>query len=166
MSVYQFASLGLAMLCKSLFLRRSQQASLCSERVVWIAFSFVNLLKRLRSRNLQGCSGASRCYIKHLHRTGAISWRKRFRRSFLRCRLCNSNEKFRFRGNSFSSATQKREQFMGKSWEMSGLPVAMWKHSLQAFLGECTVHPLHTFRQGFRRTWIARATQQPLEKVI
>ena len=61
---------------------------------------------------------------------------------------------------------QKREQFICKTWEISGLPVAMGKGSLQAFLGEWKVHPLHTFRQGFRRTWIVRAAQQPLETVI
>ena len=44
--------------------------------------------------------------------------------------------------------------------------MATRKESLQAFLGEWKVHPLHTFRQGFRRTWIVRAAQQPLETVI
>ena len=53
--------------------------------------------KQPRSRNLQGCSDASRCHIKHVHRTGAISRRESFRRGFLWCRLWNSNEKLRFR---------------------------------------------------------------------
>ena len=42
----------------------------------------------------------------------------------------------------------------------------MGKESLQQFLGDWAVHPLHTFRQGFRRTWIVRSTQQPVEKTI
>ena len=50
-----------------------------------------------------------------------------------------------------------RDQFSGKTCEISGLPVAMVKKSLQAFLGEWKVHALHYFRQGFRRTWIVRA---------
>ena len=58
---------------------------------------------------------------------------------------------------------KKREQFIGNTLEISGVPVAIVKDSLQAFLCEWKVHPLHTFRQGFRRTWIVRAAQQPLE---
>ena len=42
----------------------------------------------------------------------------------------------------------------------------MGKESLQQFLGDWAVHPLHTFRQGFRRTWIVRSTQQPVEKTV
>ena len=47
---------------------------------------------------------------------------------------------------------EKREQFSGKTFEISGLQVAMGKESLQAFLGDCKVHALYTFRQGFRHT--------------
>ena len=61
---------------------------------------------------------------------------------------------------------QKRKQFHGKTLEISGSPMAMGKESLQQFLGDWTVHPLHTFRQGFRRTWIARSTQQPVETTV
>ena len=60
----------------------------------------------------------------------------------------------------------KRDQFSGKTLEISGLPVAMGKESLKAFLGEWKVHALHSFRQGFRRIWIVRAAQEPVEKVV
>ena len=42
----------------------------------------------------------------------------------------------------------------------------MGKESLQDFLGAWQVHPLHTFRQGFRRTWIVRASTEPTDKLI
>ena len=42
----------------------------------------------------------------------------------------------------------------------------MGKESLQAFLGDWKIHPLHTFREGFRRTWIVRATDQPTETTV
>ena len=42
----------------------------------------------------------------------------------------------------------------------------MGKQSLQQFLGEWKVYPLHTFRKGFQRTWIVRAVSDPLEKVV
>ncbi len=58
------------------------------------------------------------------------------------------------------------QQFLGTKWEISGLPMAMGKESLTRFLGDWNVHPLHTFRQGFRRTWIVRAAAEPVEKVI
>ena len=41
---------------------------------------------------------------------------------------------------------EKRYQFLGKTLEGSGLPVAMGKENLQVFLGDWKVHPLHTFR--------------------
>ena len=47
---------------------------------------------------------------------------------------------------------EKRDQFLGKTWEVSGLSVAMGKESLQGFPGDWKVHPLHTFRQNNRRT--------------
>ena len=34
------------------------------------------------------------------------------------------------------------------------------------FLADWQVRPLHTFRQGFRRTWIVRSAQEPAETVI
>ena len=42
----------------------------------------------------------------------------------------------------------------------------MGKDSLQEFLGQWQVHPLHTFRHGFRRTWIVRAKNQPIDRLI
>ena len=60
----------------------------------------------------------------------------------------------------------KRHQFSGKTCEISGLPLAMGKESLQEFFGDWKLHPLHTFRQGFRRTWIVRATEQPTETTV
>ena len=61
---------------------------------------------------------------------------------------------------------EKRDQFLSKTWEVSGLPLAMGKESLQAFLGDWKIHPLHTFRHGFRHTWIVRATEQPTETTV
>ena len=60
----------------------------------------------------------------------------------------------------------KRDQFSGATWEISGLPLAMGKESLQVFLADWQVRPLHTFRQGFRRTWIVRSAREPTETVI
>lgn len=61
---------------------------------------------------------------------------------------------------------EKREQLSSKTWEISGLPVAMGKESLQEFIGDWKIPAHHTFRQGFRRTWIVRAAQQPTETVV
>ena len=61
---------------------------------------------------------------------------------------------------------EKKDQFVGAKLEISGLPLAMGKESLQDFLGAWQIHPLHTFRQGFRRTWIVRASVEPTEKLI
>ena len=58
------------------------------------------------------------------------------------------------------------QSFVGKKLEISGLPLAMGKESLQCFLGNWQVHPLYSFRQGFRRTWLVRAAGEPLEKTI
>ena len=57
-------------------------------------------------------------------------------------------------------------QFIGNRWEISGLPLAMGKESLQHFVGGWHVTPLHTFRHGFRRTWIVRAASDPVETII
>ena len=61
---------------------------------------------------------------------------------------------------------ENSEQFIGKRWEISRLPLAMSKESLQDFLSGWPVTPLHTFRHGFRRTWIVRAAADPVEKII
>ena len=55
---------------------------------------------------------------------------------------------------------------MGKRWEISGLPLAMGKESLLDFVSGWHVTPLHTFKQGFSRTWIVRAATDPVEKII
>ena len=44
--------------------------------------------------------------------------------------------------------------------------MAMGKQSLQDFLGDWRICPLHTFRHGFQRTWIVRSAQEPIEKLI
>ena len=61
---------------------------------------------------------------------------------------------------------ENADSFLGKRWEISGLPLAMGPESLQDFLGNWQVKPLYTFRQGFRRTWIVRAISNPTENVI
>ena len=61
---------------------------------------------------------------------------------------------------------ENSEQFFGKRWEISGLPLAMGKESLQDFLSGWPVTPLHTFRHGFRRTWIVRSAANPVENII
>ena len=60
---------------------------------------------------------------------------------------------------------EKQVPVSDKTYEIYGLPVAMGKESLQEFLGEWKVNVLHTFRQGFQRTWIVRASQQSTESV-
>ena len=57
-------------------------------------------------------------------------------------------------------------QFLGKRWEISGLPLAMGKESLQDFVSGWQVTPLHSFRHGFRRTWIVRAGTDPTDTII
>ena len=42
----------------------------------------------------------------------------------------------------------------------------MGKESLLDFVSGWHVTPLHTFRHGFRRTWIVRAATNPVEKII
>ena len=42
----------------------------------------------------------------------------------------------------------------------------MGKESLQDFVSGWQVTPLHTFRHGFRRTWIVRAANDPADKII
>ena len=61
---------------------------------------------------------------------------------------------------------ENARQFIGNRWEISGLPLAMGKESLQDFVSGWQVTPLHTFRHGFRRTWIVRAANDPVEKII
>ena len=46
------------------------------------------------------------------------------------------------------------------------MPLAMGKESLLDFLSGWHVTPIHTFRHGFRRTWIVRATTDPIETII
>ena len=58
------------------------------------------------------------------------------------------------------------EQFLGKRWEISGLPLAMGAQNLQDFLGEWKMRPIYTFRQGFRRTWIVQAAANPTENIL
>ena len=42
--------------------------------------------------------------------------------------------------------------FMGKRWDISSLAFAMGKESVQDFISGWAVRPLHTVRQGFRKT--------------
>ena len=58
------------------------------------------------------------------------------------------------------------KQFLGKKYEISGLPMAMGKESLTSFLGGWEIQPLYTFRQGLRRTWVVRAMTEPVETAI
>ena len=63
-------------------------------------------------------------------------------------------------------STTMRILFLGSAGGMSGLLLIMGMQSLRDFLGNWQVKPLHTFRQGFRRTWIVRATSDPAENII
>ena len=62
--------------------------------------------------------------------------------------------------------SEKKDQFVGTTLEIYGLLVAMGKESLQDCLGDLQVHPLQSFREGFRRTWIVRASIKPTDKLI
>ena len=53
------------------------------------------------------------------------------------------------------------DRFLGKRWEVSGLPLSMGRSALIEFLDTWRVIPEYTFRQGVRRTWIVRATTLP-----
>ena len=58
------------------------------------------------------------------------------------------------------------EQFLRKRWEISNLPLAMGQNSLQHLFGDWQLKPLHTFRQGFWRTWIVRSVTDPVDKIV
>ena len=53
------------------------------------------------------------------------------------------------------------QRFLGKTWEVSGLPLGMGKEALEAFLQPWQVSPLYTFKSGMRRTWGVRAVENP-----
>ena len=52
-------------------------------------------------------------------------------------------------------------KLLGSKWEVSGLPLAMSADALGAFLHPWVVHPVYTYRQGMRRTWVVQATESP-----
>ena len=60
--------------------------------------------------------------------------------------------------------------FLGKLWEVSGLPCSCWEQALLQLLHGWQVQPSFTFRvgQGLRatRTWIVRAQQEPQTNVL
>ena len=58
------------------------------------------------------------------------------------------------------------EKFKGEKYEVSGLPVGMGEQSLVLFLDGWKMSPIHTFRQGNRRTWIVRAEAAPFTDKI
>ena len=55
------------------------------------------------------------------------------------------------------------------SWEQLGtFPFASGngQGQIARIPGAMEIHPFHTFRQGFRRTWIVRATEKPIERIV
>ncbi len=58
------------------------------------------------------------------------------------------------------------QHFIGDRWEISGLPVTTGKEAVQEFVSGWAVHPLFSFRQGWRRTWVVRAASAPDTRLI
>ena len=58
------------------------------------------------------------------------------------------------------------QQFLGDRWEISGLPVTTGAEAVKAFVQGWDVHPLFSFRQGWRRTWVVRAAIAPQQRVV
>ena len=61
---------------------------------------------------------------------------------------------------------QDHEHFTGQTYEISGLPAWMGSDGLRQMLGSWDVSPVATFRKGFRRTWIVRATEGPIQNIM
>ena len=57
-------------------------------------------------------------------------------------------------------------QFLGDRWEISGLPVTTGAEAVKEFVEGWTVHPLFSFRKGWRRTWVVRAATAPQQRVV
>ena len=53
-------------------------------------------------------------------------------------------------------------KFLGELWDVSGLPPSWGPDAVTDFLAGWKVSPLKTFRQGYRRTWVVRAMEQPM----
>ena len=58
------------------------------------------------------------------------------------------------------------KRLLGEKYEISGLPMATGKDALTEFVDGWDVVPLYSFRQGFCRTWVVRATKAPAIKVV
>ena len=58
------------------------------------------------------------------------------------------------------------QQFLRDRWEISGLPVTTGAEAVKAFVQGWDVHPLFSFRQGWRRTWVVRAAIAPQQRVV
>lgn len=56
--------------------------------------------------------------------------------------------------------------FVGDRWEISGLPVTTGADAVKEFVEDWAVHPLFSFRKGWRRTWVVRAKSAPEQKVV
>ena len=53
-------------------------------------------------------------------------------------------------------------KFLVDLWDVSGLPALPGPDAVTYFFAGWKVTPLKTFRQGYRRTWVVRAAEQPL----
>ena len=58
------------------------------------------------------------------------------------------------------------QQFVGDRWEISGLPVTTGADAVKEFVDGWEVHPLFSFRKGWRRTWVVRAKADPFTNVV
>ena len=59
-------------------------------------------------------------------------------------------------------AQPENYKFLGELWDVSGLTLSWGPDAVTDFLAGWKVIPVKTFRQGHRRTWIVRATDQPM----
>ena len=58
------------------------------------------------------------------------------------------------------------DRFSGERWEVSGLPLSMGEQGVVLFLDGWKVKPVHSFRQGSRRTWVVRADSAPFSNIF
>ena len=57
---------------------------------------------------------------------------------------------------------QSHNMFLGKLWDVSGLPPSWRPDAVTDFLAGWKVSPVKTCRQDHRRTWVVRAMEQPM----
>ena len=58
--------------------------------------------------------------------------------------------------------SENYNKFLGELWDVSGLSLSWGPDAVIDFLACWKVSSVKTFRQGYRRTWVVRAMEQPI----